>query len=216
MIGQLERLVALQCGSCLDQAFRAGWETVVAAMMEYQRVIAEASGMAIACRKGCTECCCHWVEDVNSFEAEIIAAHVREHHPEAIGRIVELCRRDNEHLERLNAIVEKKTADCLRHKEIDTVDLLLASFYQLQRCCPLLENGLCLAYPVRPLTCRMYVSFGDPRQCHPDNINEYAPSTYLFDPEEEVNTLIDTLHFKYIRFHGDTGLRSQLVKYLSA
>jgi hypothetical protein len=61
----------------------------------------------------------------------------------------------------------------------------------------------------------MYVSFSDPFRCSPDDINEGDTPTYLFDLEEEADALIDALHFKFLRFEGDSGLRSLLVKYLS-
>jgi len=61
----------------------------------------------------------------------------------------------------------------------------------------------------------MYVSFSDPLRCRPEYINEGATPTYLFNPGEEVDRLLDKLHFKFMKFEGDTGLQSLLVKYLS-
>jgi len=38
--------------------------------------------------------------------------------------------------------------------------------------CPLLKDGLCVAYKKRPFVCRLTVSRGDPHYCHPHRIND--------------------------------------------
>jgi Fe-S-cluster containining protein len=217
MVKRLTSLLSGRAASCLDAAFRRSWEEIVALLEEYQQSIISASGMERSCAKGCADCCCHWVEDVNSFEAEIIASFLKKRCPDKLPGIIEACRRGNARLERLDELVDEKLAAVNKkaHRRIDGVDLLLASFYQLQEECPLLLNNECMIYPVRPITCRMYISFSDPVRCNPDYINKGAPPTYLFDPEEAVDRLIDKLHFKFMKFEGDTGLRSLLVKYLS-
>ena len=154
-----DRLAALEtncAGSCLEPEFKNAWGEILNLIDRYQKEIASASQKTISCSTGCAACCCHWVEDVNSFEAEIIAEYVKSNCPGKIPPILSQCRRDEETLKNLNTIVEAK-ASALdsgeSSKKIDTVDLLLASFYRLRSPCPLLENSLCLAYPVRPLTC---------------------------------------------------------------
>lgn len=216
-----DRLAALEGGgfrSCLEPGFRKAWGEVLGLVSRYQEEIVRVSRMTTSCSAGCVACCFHWVEDVNSFEAEILAAYLGKKHAGSVGRIAAQCRRDEKALERLNAIVEEKLGGERNHPlaaALDPVDLLLASFYRLRRPCPLLENGRCLAYPVRPLTCRMYVSFSAPERCDPDYLSEEDIPTYLFDLEEEADTAIDRLHFRYQKFENVTGLRSLLERYLS-
>ncbi len=204
--------------SCLEPEFKRTWNTILDLIDRYQQEIASAAQLAMSCAGGCTACCCHWVEDVNSFEAEIIADYIRRRFPDKISEIAARCRNDDNRLRSLNEIVETKI-NALNPRgskdALDPVDLLLASFYQLRILCPLLEQGLCIAYPVRPLTCRMYVSFSDPSRCSPDFINAEDIPTYLFDLDEQADSIIDSLHFKFLKFENDTGLRSLLVKYLS-
>jgi Fe-S-cluster containining protein len=215
-----DRLAALEAGgsrSCREPEFTKAWKETINLIDLYQKETAGASRMTISCAKGCAACCCHWVEDVNSFEAEMIAEYLKKHHPQKVGRITAQCERDGKKLADLNDIVETKLAaehDRPSAAAIDPVDLLLASFYRLRSQCPLLENGLCLAYPVRPLTCRMYVSFSTPEQCDPAYIDNDDIPTYLFDLEEAANGIIDRLHFRFLKFENDTGLRSLLAKYL--
>jgi Fe-S-cluster containining protein len=214
------RLAALEtnsAGTCLLPQFKKRWGEILDLIDRYQREIAHVSAIKISCRKGCAACCCHWVEDVNSFEAEIMAAYLKARHPEKVGRIVTQCAKDENTLTDLNAIVESKLAAAGTDPAVaglDPVDLLLASFYRLRSPCPLLEKNRCLAYPVRPLTCRMYVSFSAPEACVPgDSDNDDIP-TYLFDLDEKANEIIDALHFRFRKFKDDTGLRSLLAKYL--
>jgi Fe-S-cluster containining protein len=216
-----QRLLTLRSGlfeSCTDPRFGSEWEAVTRDIDRYQEAVARNAGREKTCAAGCASCCFHWVEDVNSFEAELIADLVRREMPDRVGAVVDRCERDGRELERLNAIVEAKLAAAGRDgEEIDPVDLLLASWYRLKRPCPLLdpESGTCLVYPLRPLTCRMYVSFSDPARCVPGRPDGRDIPTYLFDLEEEADGIIDALHFKFLRFEGDTGLRSLLGKYLS-
>ena len=215
---QLKELVSGSHVSPLEPDFQKQWRALIALIDRYQTRIAEASGLKRSCVEGCAACCFHWVEDVNSFEAELLADFVRTRHPEKVSRIRDQCMRDETQLKRLNAVVEQKLSSVEVQPDrgrIDSVDLLLAAFYQLRRPCPLLHIGECIAYPVRPLTCRMYVSFSDPYRCDPDYINAGDIPTYLFDLEEGADRLIDRLHFKFLKFESDAGLRSLLLKYLS-
>jgi Fe-S-cluster containining protein len=213
----LTALESSGAGSCLEPEFKTTWAETLGLIDKYQEEIARSSNRKVSCRKGCAACCCHWVEDVNSFEAEIMAEYIAAHVPVKIQLIRAQCLYNEEMLKKLNDIVETKMSALASREpreKIDPVDLLLASFYRLRIRCPLLENGVCLAYPVRPLTCRMYVSFSSPRRCDPAYIDEGDIPTYLFDLEEDADGIIDRLHFKFLKFENDTGLQSQLAKYL--
>ena len=220
IVGLLERLKAQEVDGSLDGRFQEQWTALLAEVDRYQAAITAGAGKIVRCAAGCSRCCDHWVEDVNSFEAERIAAYLKKKLPGRIPAIVDQCRRDNAALERLNSIVEARLAafdDADEAKKIDAVDLLLASFFRLHRPCPLLDRGqhVCMVYHVRPLTCRMYVSFSDPSRCEPQNTDDDDIPTYLFDLEENADAIIDALHFKFMRFEGDTGLRSLVPRSLA-
>jgi len=94
--------------------------------------------------------------------------------------------------------------------------LLLNLFHRQHRPCPFLDiDGTCSIYPVRPLTCRIYVSFSDPLRCSPEYAAGAAAPGRLIDLSPTANEILDRLHFKYQRLEGDTGLRSQMIGYLS-
>ncbi len=217
IVRELESLLALQVVSPLESSFRIGFEKILSLFELYQNRVVVSNGNQVTCGKGCSWCCFHWVEDVNSFEAEIIADFIKKQMTlEQVKNIAATCREDEAALERLDNIINEKIAQLEGEREIDTTLLLLSSYYQLERPCPLLgPDGSCSVYPVRPLTCRVYMSFSDPVRCAPANINDGEVVTYILDLEEKANAIIDKLHFRFCRFEGDTGLRSALLKYLT-
>ncbi len=205
--------------SPLDKGFRALFAEVADLAVRYQEEVVARSDYTVSCTRGCSDCCNHWVEDVNSFEAAIIADFIRRKMPGRVDDIRRRCISDCHELERLEKLVTIK----LQRQQaasgvpsIDQVDLLLSVFYQMKRPCPLLaDDGNCSIYELRPLTCRIYVSFSDPLRCNPGYINTSVVPTCLIDLPETANRILDTLHFRYLRINGDTGLRSQVGRYLS-
>ncbi|KMQ52087.1 hypothetical protein CHISP_1076 [Chitinispirillum alkaliphilum] len=215
ILEELKKLLHLQVSDCLNTEFRSGFSRILDLFEEYQCLIIDEYGSAMSCARGCSWCCNHWVEDVNSFEAEIIADYIRKNHPAQISQIVKQCKNDLILLENLDDIVSQKVPENGLDDGNDSVFILLSSFYQLKRPCPLLDaNGGCSIYPVRPLTCRVYMSFSSSKNCHPTNINQEDIPTYIMDLREEANELVDKLHFRFQKYEDDTGLRSLLVKYL--
>ncbi len=214
----LARLEKSGFSSPLDPHFRGIYAETIGLIERYRAMIFDGSEYAVTCRKGCCDCCCHWVEDVNSFEAEIIVDHIRQTMPGMISSIRARCAEDCVELERLESILSKK----LMEREvtpadhgIDQVDLLLSLFYRMRRPCPLLsEDGSCYIYDLRPLTCRIYVSVSDPLRCDPEYIDATAIPTCIVDLSESANRILDKLHFRHMRNGGDTGLRSFLAKNL--
>ncbi len=205
--------------SPLDERFLTTLGRVWRLFEQYQTKIIGNSGYNISCRAGCSICCYHWVEDVNSFEAEIIADFIKRNYPHKIPAIIIQCKADCSELERLNTLVDLKIKEhytVSTDEKIDPVDLLLNVFYQMRRPCPLLsDKGYCMIYDVRPITCRIYVSFSDPIRCDPGYINSGAAPTCIIDLSEAANNILDSLHFRFLRFEGVTGLRSLVLKYLS-
>ncbi len=215
MVDLLKELIVLKSDSCLTPEFRVLFSSYLDLFDQYQTTILEHNQMTVTCGSGCSCCCNHWVEDVNSFEAAIICDYIEKNFPERIAAIIKTCEKDLKQLEHLEkTMLSHPEVSRTPDDQLDQIDLLLAVFYQFKRPCPLLDNnGRCSVYPVRPITCRIYISFSDPSRCEPEYINEDDVPTYLLDAQEEVSELLDTLHFKYLAFEGNTGLRSLLLSY---
>lgn len=118
---------------------------------------------APACREGCAWCC-HQVIGAAPPEVLRIAGYLRQTLPPE--RWAALCERVRVGHERRRALA----AGTLRRARLP---------------CPLLENDRCLAYPVRPLTCRGFNS-SDARRCEqaiasPGRVEvpDYAPQRRL-------------------------------------
>lgn len=204
---------------CDNEDFRRSYLDAMMLYDEYQREAVAASGDTLACRAGCWICCCHYAEDVYSFEAAIIASRVKQLPAAARARIEESCEKAVYRIERLKKIVlEKLSLDEYKSLsgESDPDEILLNSYYQLRNRCPFLdETDGCAIYQIRPLTCRAYINLGDPSVCPPEMINEADTVTYILDLDDEANDLLDELHFRYEKYPEDTALCSLVLKYLS-
>lgn len=213
----LQTLLDINEKSCLSENFRRIYSRILALFSEYQDETLRFSNLTKCCFKGCAHCCCHWVEDVNSFEMEIIADYIRKKLPHEIKKIISTCKNDIREMDRLREIVEMSLSELTESERatVDPVDISLAVFYQSERKCQLaLPDGTCAIYDIRPLTCRIYMNFIDPSLCVPKCIDNDNAPTYLLDLDEKANALLEQLHFRYLRFSDDTALRSLLVKYL--
>lgn len=183
----------------------------------YQKVVLSASGISIVCHAGCSYCCCHWVDDVNSFEALIIRRYLKEHHLNMVESVIRSFRKDAEVLDSLHAIVDEKSAEYPSYEEEidDSCELLLSCFYQLDRPCALLDQkGCCIIYPVRPFTCRDYLNLLDPEACHPERINEDENATLIMYLPETVLQKLEILHRRFDDGNNNMSLRSLLLRHL--
>jgi Fe-S-cluster containining protein len=218
IVAQLRKLVALDVPSAVHPEFAAAFNSFLSLFQDYQQEIMNAYDTHNTCSRGCSHCCYHWVEDVYSFEAQIIAQYIKTHFSRNIPTIIDTFRQDELHFVNVARVMEQKLLEHGPDEDlagIDTTDLLLASYYQLKRPCALLaRDRTCSIYSVRPLTCRMYMSFSPPEQCKPEYINEANIPTYLLDVEENASKLLDTLHEKY-RQIDKSGLRAVLIDYLA-
>lgn len=219
IVSILKHLLKQARPSCLDKGFLGAYAEALGLFSFYQAEVLAAYPLAATCKKGCGTCCNHWPEDAYSFEVLLIADHLKKQRPDEIDRIVNILEGDIQCLDRIKRAVEerlKNPSERAALGDIDPYDVVLSSFYQFNRPCPLLDkNGSCTMYAIRPFTCRVYVSFSSPDLCRPDNILGDKAMTYLLDLEKDTSELFDSLHFMYDVFDGETGLRAMLYKALT-
>lgn len=113
-------------------------------------------GIATTCIKGCSHCCRHPFL-ITILEGLLLVRHLRES-----GQWTSALR--------------KRLED---HRD-RTLNLAHDVWLLSNTPCPLLEGGLCTAYKVRPLHCRVTFSVGDPAKCHPHELGSETrliPST---------------------------------------
>ncbi len=218
IVAHLRELLAGGASSPLDPAFINTYDSILELFAAYQQEIIAASDYRVTCRKNCSVCCHHWVADVYSFEAAIIAEHIRQHMPHKIPELCATLREDARLLQTLDELLDERVLkDAAPHtlQALDRDDLLLEGFYQLRRPCPLLDaHGACSIYRLRPMSCRSYLSFSDPLLCDPDTIYYHEVRTCLCTVEQEADELLEELHVRYDHCDGDTSLRTLLPYYL--
>ncbi len=216
IIRELRKLIALDYPSCLDEGFKKHFFKIHELYDLYQKEVLIGSGVNATCSEGCSFCCCHWVDDVYSFEAEILSDYIKRNMPEKIPGFIASLKEDTAHLEYLDKVISEKVTDEgeVPH-DLDHREVLLSCFYILKRPCMLVDpEGRCSIYPLRPLTCRIYVSLGNPEKCDPDKIDEEDAETCILDLDKEGDTLFEELHAKYDRFDDERGLRALLLETL--
>jgi Fe-S-cluster containining protein len=210
----LKRLIRVSHPSCLDAMFRADYEKALSLFSLYQDAVLADYPLKTACGPRCGACCYHWPEDTYSFEVRYIADFLKKNRTEEIPAICSSLSGDIVCLKRIKKTVSVRLRDAAQKAaigEIDPYDIALSSFYLLKRPCPLLmRNGLCSIHPIRPFTCRVYISFSSKEYCKPSRIASDKALTYLLDLEQDASDLFDQLHFMYDIFDGDTSFRSML------
>ncbi|HUI91520.1 MAG TPA: YkgJ family cysteine cluster protein [Chitinivibrionales bacterium] len=205
--------------SCLDKRFIRRYREILSLFACYQKKVLAGHPLKVGCGKNCGICCNHWPEDTYSFEVQYIADYLKKKRSSDIAGIIKTLRGDVECLDHIKKTVALRISDVKERAalgDIDPYDVALSSFYQMNRPCPLLDkNGSCSIYALRPLTCRVYVSFSQPALCRPGRILGDKAMTYLLDLEKDTSELFDRLHFLYDVYDGDTSLRSMLYKALT-
>jgi len=210
----LKRLIKKAYASCTDTPFRADYEKAMEFFQDYQSITLQDYPLKVTCGPQCGVCCFHWAEDTYSFEVQYIADYLRKNRKSEIKTICKTLNDDIACLKKIRATVDKKLKDPKEKAALgdaDPYDLVLSSFYRFKRPCPLLtKDGSCSIHPIRPLTCRVYISFSAKQYCRPSRIVSDKALTYLLDLEQDASDLFDELHFMYDVFDGDTSFRSML------
>ena len=219
IVTALKQLVCKAYPSCLDEQFRKKYDAIVSLFAQYQEQVLAKYPLPLTCGANCGVCCYHWPEDTYSFEVRYIADFIKKHRPKELPFIIKTLTDDCICIGHIKKAEKEKSKDPVYKKALgnaDPYDLVLSSFYQFKRSCPLLStNGSCSIYPIRPFTCRVYISFSPKEYCRPSRIASDKALTYLLDLEQNTSDLFDELHFMYDTFDGDTSFRSMLLKELT-
>ena len=133
---------------------------------ELERLRCE-EGIAASCQLGCCHCCRHHIL-MDREEAHALLQFVRREL--SSDQINDLRQRTYQ----WHAWDHSRPGRGPSAKPHESVDL---SNYT--PCCPLLVNGACIAYPARPVVCRVHLVSSDPHLCyavHDPTLKEEAPA----------------------------------------
>ena len=134
--------------------------TAIEDVIESLHTLALQQGQAIECKLGC-DWCCHQPVFALDYELDYLGNYINEYFDrETIIEIKSKAKQKQDNLGKLED------------------DALLNS----KHACPLLKEGVCIAYEVRPMACRIYLSSSVKTCLHffevPDDKNNYPA---LFD-----------------------------------
>jgi hypothetical protein len=133
---------------------------------ELDRLRAE-NGLVPSCKKGCCHCCRHHIL-MGRAEAHTLSQFVRREL--SSDQIHDLQQRTHQ-WHALDQSGPGRTPLAASHGSVD-----LSNY---TRCCPLLVNGACIAYPARPMVCRVHLVSSDPHLCyaiHEPALTESVPT----------------------------------------
>ncbi len=210
----LKELVQEEFPSCTLSPFKTMYLRLLSLFDEYMDEYLKSSEEKSVCSAGCGTCCRHWADDVYSFEAEIIADHMKETGMDTES-FIKQAEEDSRILARIKALVRTRK-NILKKSGIDEYDAALLSFYRMDRPCEFLDSkGSCSIYEVRPMMCRSFVNTCRPENCQPENISDPDSGTMIVWLDDECEELLQILHEKYSSEPEDMGLRSQVRKILA-
>ena len=151
-----------------------------------------ATGETVTCRKGCSECCVHYIE-ANIQECDAIAYHLYQNHDMANQFVIRYARW-RASLQQLGGAF--LTCDSFLHGDCpdgsvggvqdDLVQVL--GLYSSQRLpCPFLDAGACSIYDVRPYVCANHLVTTPSERCRPPPLDAPAsvlPHVYMTEADE--------------------------------
>ncbi|MCD6056012.1 MAG: hypothetical protein K0R12_974 [Gammaproteobacteria bacterium] len=160
-------------------------------------------GSKVSCRKGCDHCC-HLLVEISWTEALEMAYWLAEQ-PESernhfIARIHDNAKDARELF--LQSRRDKQYADRVLDEEAEISEATHdAYFYDKKRPCPFLSTeGVCLAYEVRPSTCRTHVVTSPAELCSAE-----VSDSDDYDIPERIDDMRDEIAPLNIAVNGDSG-----------
>ncbi|WP_213412108.1 YkgJ family cysteine cluster protein [Xylanibacillus composti] len=152
----VDRLYEHEEPTAAEQLLHA-YQRLLEVVDEEIATIEQQTQLAPSCRKGCAHCCYYPIV-ITPLEAKLIIAYVDvlpERDKERVaGHLQQYFRQYRSQLRELREQSYEEADDKRLYKSLHLP-------------CPMLDtqSGSCLAYAVRPIPCRTYLNYSDPRVC---------------------------------------------------
>jgi Fe-S-cluster containining protein len=161
-----------------------------------------ATGEPIACKRGCTHCCSHYVTSVEPYELVFLHARIRSL-PEYPNRLVSLHRR----AALFRSLLAKETAG------EEAEDRALYRYYLRNQPCPFLtQGGTCGIYALRPISCRMFFSQSNPSLCRGRAVVSPGNRNFIVELPEDIEASLARAGRAFARFEFPESLFEGLLK----
>lgn len=132
-----------------------------------------------SCRPGCSHCCRYHIL-MNILEARVLAQYVRRELP--LDQIDALRARTGRWHEWDSSRPGRRPSPRLEEQSVPS---------HYDPCCPLVVDGACIAYPVRPIVCRTHFVRSPPLLCSEAS----KPESHVATPVVLVSVLAETSRF---------------------
>lgn len=126
-------------------------------------------GLEHSCKKGCAKCCIQSIE-IFTIEALTILDYL-----EKINKLYLL-----ENISTINMRIKSEIpAKLLNSGKSSLYTKYQMEYMKLAILCPFVESGKCAIYPVRPINCAIYHSYGSAKDCMKNNSLIYGDTNYI-------------------------------------
>ncbi|MCQ2106323.1 MAG: hypothetical protein MJZ26_11090 [Fibrobacter sp.] len=157
---------------------------------QYLKAVLPQQPRPIQCRPACGNCCHHYPMSVEPFELVYLYVNLRER--DNLLDIMEACQIRSSMFEGFyekrkaeNSAAESTSKTDIENDSEDDFDdkaedLALHDYFSAWKPCPFSNPvGDCMAYPIRPVSCRMYFSETDPKFCTPEHLQSPDNDSYI-------------------------------------
>lgn len=157
---------------------------------QYLKAVLPQQPRPIQCRPACGNCCHHYPMSVEPFELVYLYVNLRKR--DNLLDIMEACqvrssmfenfyeKRKAENSSEVAANVSKQSQESTDDFDDKAEDLALHDYFNAWKPCPFSNPvGDCMAYPIRPVSCRMYFSETDPKFCTPEHLQTPDNDSYI-------------------------------------
>lgn len=152
--------------------------------VHYDQYVAEvlATGEEpIACQKGCSNCCSHYVTSVEPFELLYLHQQIRNENSYP-GKMISLHRR----VSLFKSLLHQSETDT-DAADADEEDKALYRYFLRGQPCPFLQvGGVCGVYAHRPMSCRMFYSLSHPSLCKGKKVIAPENRNFLIELPDDI------------------------------
>jgi len=181
---------ALACGSSLPDAAEHA-QAVLDLYQGWQDDQVSRNALPVRCTAGCANCCRQYPLGIHAFEILHLHRHLKDSpdFPRLLGR----CRDRHANYREWEAFVATAYPSPAWDDE-DRQALAQEHDFDDGQPCPFLDGlGSCSIHPVRPLTCRMFLSLSDPTYCTSELNTAPEAHQVTLPPDEAVALRLERL-----------------------
>lgn len=177
-------------GECLDLGSEAAYLRVIKVLTlrlsalytaydEYLDAVLKSGSSPVKCRPSCPSCCSHYVTSVEPLELLYL-----DHHLKARSDYSDFIVRLYERTTAYRRVFKSSEGELAE-------DRALHRYFMLNRACPFLtKSGDCGVREFRPVSCRMFFSYSDPKWCHGRQILNAKNQNFHVGMPDEAEVLL--------------------------